>query len=150
MQIQRNEIIDQDLLDIIYDEAVDFYTNYLNYTIDIFLDNEEEDWDLVDHDTDVHASNAHEVLQNIKPEHKFSEIFLDGILSSQRNIDRFEYGVEDISATKIIAWEYLQDHEDSIFSGAVEEYVEVLSMSFPDSDDSNDEEVIEAKGELIA
>lgn len=148
MRIQRSADTDSTLANEVYDQAVEYYQDHLNSIKNLFLDNEEEDMDLVVLDLDMHWDDAVASLNSMPPSDMFDIEEVSRIIDHEVRNYNLAYSEEDLAHIKKRITADIRCQRDSIFKGAVSNYIDELEIELEELERQS--KVTEAKGEWIA
>lgn len=147
MQIPRSKDTDDTLENEVYDQAVEFYQDHLNSIKNLFVDNEEEDINLVVMDLDMHWDDAIASLNSMAPLELFDAENIEIIIRNEVKTYNLDYSEEDMARLKHRFIADIRCQRDSIFNGAVSNYIDELEIELDDLERQS--KVTEAKGEWI-
>jgi hypothetical protein len=148
MIIPRSADTDSTLANEVYDQAVEFYQDHLNSIKNLFVDNEDEDMDLVVLDLDMHWDDAIASLNSMPPSDMFDFEEVSRIIDHEVKTYSLAYSDEDLAHIKKRFTADIRCQRDSIFKGAVSNYIDELEIELEELQSRS--KVTEAKGEWIA
>jgi hypothetical protein len=148
MQIQRSAETDSTLATEVYDQAVEFYQDHLNSIKNLFVDNEDEDIDLVVLDLDMHWDDAIASLNSMPPSDMFDIEEVSRVIDHEVRTYGLAYSEDDLAHIVKRITADIRCQRDSIVKGAVSNYIDELEIELEEL--QRQSKATEAKGEWIA